>query len=93
MVTLQHEDKCAGCGSCPKAPNPTIDPSPLSARSVVLGSVGFFLGPVILAIIAAAVFDERADLQLAAAFAALASGIAIAWLVGRLLGFSGEERQ
>lgn len=93
MITLQHDDKCAGCGSCSKAPPQPLDESLLSARSVVLGSFAFFLGPIVLAIFAAAIFDDSGGLQLVAAFAALTGGMALAWLMGRLLGFSGEERR
>lgn len=92
MITLQHDDKCAGCGSCSNAPRPSLDESLLSARSVVLGSFAFFLGPVVLAILAAAIFDDSGSLQLAATSVALIGGMALAWLVGRLLGFSGEEK-
>lgn len=93
MITLQHDDKCAGCGSCPKTPVPPPEQSPLSARSVVLGSIGFFLGPVLLAIVASAKFNDNGGLQFVAALAALIGGMALAWLFGRLLGFSGEEGQ
>lgn len=92
MITLQHDDQCRGCGSCSNTAPQPLDESQLSARSVVLGSSAFFLGPIVLAILAAAIFDDCSSLQLFAAFAALIGGMALAWVAGRLLGFSGEER-
>ncbi len=58
---------------------------------MILGSIGFFLGPIVLAITAASLFDDGALLQLAAGAGALVGGMAAAWLVGRLLGFSRED--
>jgi hypothetical protein len=58
---------------------------------VVLASLGFFLGPAILAIIAAALVDDGAPLQLAVTAGAFVGGMAAAWLIGRILGFSGRK--
>jgi hypothetical protein len=92
VTTLHEEDPCIGCGSsCTDPPEPTSEESPLGARSLVLGSVGFFLGPVLLAIAAAALFDDGGPLQLAATAGALVGGMAVAWLVGRLFGFSRKD--
>jgi hypothetical protein len=58
---------------------------------LILGSIGFFLGPILLAIITASLFDDGGPLQLAATAVALVGGMSIAWLVGRLFGFSRED--
>jgi len=97
LITLEHdhESSCAGCGgSCSSPPTPPTDEaSPLSSRAVVLGSAAFFLGPVLLAIGATAIFDSNGATQFAAAAAGLLGGMAAAWLVGRLFGFSPKERE
>jgi len=58
---------------------------------LILGSIGFFLGPVVLAIAAAAIFDDNRSLQLVAGSGSLLIGMAGAWVVGRVLGFSRES--
>jgi hypothetical protein len=58
---------------------------------VIIGSIGFFLGPIVLAIAAAALFDDGALVQVVAAGGALVVGMAAAWLVGRAFGFSKES--
>lgn len=95
MISLEQESSCTGCGSsCHQTlePIPTEAPN-LSARAVVLGSMAFFLGPVLLAIAAASIFDDNGTVQFAATAAALGGGMGIAWLAGRLFGFSRKERK
>jgi hypothetical protein len=60
---------------------------------VVIGSMAFFLGPVLVAIAAAAIFNSNGATQFAAACAGLLGGMAIAWLAGRLFGFSRKEKE
>jgi len=96
VITLEQDSSCAGCGSSchqtlESAP-PVVAPT-LGPRSVVLGSMAFFLGPVLLAIATAAIFDDNGTVQFAATAAALGGGMAIAWLAGRLFGFSRKERE
>ena len=95
MITLnhEHESSCSGCGgSCVQPAEPlSAGPQPLSGRSVVLGSMAFFLGPILLAITAAAIFDTNGAVQFAAAVAGLAAGMGAAWLAGRAFGFSRKE--
>jgi len=86
------ESPCPGCGgTCDAPPDTASTDSPLGTRSLILGSIAFFIGPVLLAIIAASLFDDGDPFQLAAAAGALVGGMTIAWLVGRVLGFSRED--
>lgn len=95
VISLEQDSSCAGCGS---SCHHTLESAPVEAptlgpRSVVLGSMAFFLGPVLLAIAAASIFDDNGAVQFAATTAALGGGMAIAWLAGRLFGFSRKERE
>lgn len=95
MISLEKESSCTGCGSsCHHTlePTPTEGPT-LGARAVVLGSMAFFIGPILLAIAAAAIFDDNGAVQFVATTIALGGGMALAWLAGRLFGFSRKERE
>ena len=86
------ESSCPGCGgTCDAPPDTPSGDSPLGTRRLVLGSIAFFIGPILLAISAAALFDDGAPIQLAATAGALVGGMSIAWLIGRLFGFSRED--
>jgi hypothetical protein len=95
VISLEQESSCPGCGgSCHQPLDPTLTDAPdLGARAVVLGSMAFFLGPILLAIAAAAIFDDNGAVQFAATTAALGIGMVAAWLAGRLFGFSHKESE
>jgi membrane protein DedA with SNARE-associated domain len=59
----------------------------------VLGSIVFFIGPVLLAIIAAGLFDNQGVLQLAAVAAALVTGMAIGGATARLFGLGLSRKE
>jgi hypothetical protein len=90
--TRDADVPCAGCGgTCGDSPDPPANESSLSSRSLVLGSVGFFIGPILLSVTAAALVDQGGLLQLAAGAGGLTVGMTVARFLVRAFGLSGED--
>ena len=86
--------KCGGCQGCPtdeKVSQTGLD-APLAGGALVFASIGFFLGPLGMAVLGATWFDHSGASQLAGAVAGLAAGMLASVAVGRLLARVGKEK-
>jgi hypothetical protein len=81
---------CSGCAAAESAAGPGRE-VPLVGGRFVAASVGFFLGPLVLAVAGAFCSGRDGGRQLLGAIAGLAAGMAVSVVVARLLVPSGKE--
>ena len=83
----------ADCGGCPGGESsPAAAGLPYRGWQVVLGALGIFLGPLVLAIAGSLLLGGSREGQLAGALAGLGAGMGLAWLVGIHLRRPTKER-
>jgi hypothetical protein len=73
------ETSCAGCAACRSRDCPAEgggDGPVLEGRGLVAASTGLFLGPIVLAVVGAAWFDQSDVARLLGALAGLGVGVA-----------------
>lgn len=92
---------CSDCSTCaaanaealgrPESDGPERRQLPLAGSRFVVASIGYFLGPLVLAVAGASFAGQSGGRQLFGAVAGLATGMMVSGLAARLLVPSGKE--
>lgn len=82
--------ECPGCAATQSAADPAAEES-LAGGRFVAASIGYFLGPLALAIAGSFCSGEEGGRQLLGALAGLVAGMVVAVVLAKLLVPSGKE--